>query len=115
MCFDKMKLCILFKKVNADFLANAKAGTSIELSKLVSTMTHKQVLKMFRNKVNIKFPLAINNRNRSRRNTNEINSRSSRSFRGRRDNRSTRWGHVGHRRPKRNTDDRLFIALANSK
>ena len=54
---DKMKMRILIKKVNADFLASAKAGINIELTRSVVTMTYDQALQAFCNLVNLKFPL----------------------------------------------------------
>ena len=77
-----MKLRILIKKVNTAFLANAKGGIGIELTRPIITMTYNQALYTFMNEVNTKFPLDIGGRNRSRRNVNEVNGRGSRGNRG---------------------------------
>ena len=68
MYSDEMKLRILCKNINADFLQNARAGINIELSKIPMTMTYAHALVTFRNEVNRKFPPDMtNNNNRSRR------------------------------------------------
>ena len=60
---DEMKLRTLIKKVNTDFLANVKAGISLELTRATITMTYNQALQTFRNEVNTKFPLELGGRN----------------------------------------------------
>ena len=96
-CFfsDEMKLRILIKKVNTDFLANAKAGIGIELTRPIITMTYNQALHTFKNEVNTKFLLDIGGRKRSRINVNGVNGRGSRDNRGGRGGRFDRNSSVG--------------------
>ena len=61
---DKMRLRILIKKINADFLANAKAGIGRELTRPTITMTYKHALQTFENEVNTKFLIDLGGRNR---------------------------------------------------
>ena len=49
---NKMKLRILLDKVNAKFLAHAKAGIGIELARMTTTMSYIQAISVFRNEVN---------------------------------------------------------------
>ena len=67
---EHMKLRILCKKINADFLGTAKATVQLELAKVPLTISYNEALTSFRNQVNLKFPpelSAQNNRNRTRR------------------------------------------------
>jgi len=66
---DNMKLRIVTKKVQADFLTSLKAGINIELTKTPITFTYAQALSAFRNEVNRKFPpeMASKNNTRARR------------------------------------------------
>ena len=52
---DEMKLRILVKKVNADFLQSVKAGIQIELTRVPLVMSYERALAAFRNEVNRKF------------------------------------------------------------
>ena len=107
-----MKLRILIKKINADILASTKAGSSIDLTRPVVTMTYKQALQVFRNEVNVKFPMDLDGKNRSRRNINETNQRGGRRGRGGRGGRGRGRGR-GH--PKRTRDDSTFITLTDGR
>ena len=71
---DEMKLRILCKKINADFLQSARAGINIELSKVPMTMTYTHALATFRNEVNRKFPPDMTNNNNRARRINEAGS-----------------------------------------
>jgi hypothetical protein len=53
---DDMKLRILCRKINADFLQSIRTSISIELTRIPVTMTYNQALTTFRNEVNRKFP-----------------------------------------------------------
>ena len=67
---EHMKLRILCRKVQADFLQNAKAAIQLDLARVPMTLTYDAALASFRNQVNLKFPpemSAANNRNRTRR------------------------------------------------
>ena len=72
-----MKLRVLIKKINADFLQNVKAAMSIELTRTPLMMTYEQALMTFRNEVNRKHPPEISNP-RSRR-INEVSGRGPRA------------------------------------
>ena len=69
---NEMKLRVLIKKINADFLSNAKAGIGIELTRPTVTMTYEQVL----------HPPELGGRIRHRRHINEMNGRSAARKRG---------------------------------
>ena len=47
---------MLAQKINVDFLQPIKSAIIVELSKLPVTMAYNQVLMIFRNEVNRKFP-----------------------------------------------------------
>jgi hypothetical protein len=68
---NEMKLRILCRKVNADFLAQTKAAISIEMTRLPVTLTYEQALSSFRNEVNRKFPPEMSN-NKTRRHINAV-------------------------------------------
>jgi hypothetical protein len=53
---DDMKLRILCRKINADFLQTIRTSIGIELTRTPVTMTYDQALTTFRNEVNRKFP-----------------------------------------------------------
>ena len=64
---NEMKLRILDKKVNADFLQSNKAAIKVELTRTPMTMTYELALAVFRDEVNSKFnvnPTASTNRAR---------------------------------------------------
>ena len=69
---NEMKLRILNEKVNADFLAAAKAGINMALTAVPMTMTYARALQTFRNEVIRKFPPQMTNVTRTRRNINEV-------------------------------------------
>ena len=75
-----MKLRILCKKINADFLQSARAGINIELSKVPMTMAYTHALATFRNEVNRKFPPDMTNNNNRARRINEAGSSQRNSF-----------------------------------
>ena len=67
---NQMKLRILCRKVNADFLQSAKAAIQLELAKTPMTMTYDNAMSSFRDQVNLKYPpelSTVSNRNRARR------------------------------------------------
>ena len=68
---NEMKLRILCRKVNADFLVQIKAAISIKMTRLPVTLTYEQALSSFRNKENRKFPPEMSN-NKTRRNINAV-------------------------------------------
>ena len=112
---DEMKLRILIKKVNTDFLANVKAGISIELTRATITMTYNQALQTFRNEVNTKFPLELGGRNRGRRHINELSQRGGRGGRGRGRFGGRGGGRGRGRGTKRTRNDSTFITLTDGK
>ena len=63
---NKMKLCILNRKILADFLAATKASINLELARDPITITYEQALAAFRNQVNQKFPPDISTGNNTR-------------------------------------------------
>ena len=71
---DQMKLRILLKKVNADFLQQTKAALKVEMTRIPMIMTYDMALANFRNTVNEKY---INNQSphRTQRNIQEITQR----------------------------------------
>ena len=64
---EEMKLRILTKKINADFLGHIKAAIMVEMTKTPVTMTFEQALANFRNEVNLKFPPEMSGNTRTRR------------------------------------------------
>ena len=64
---EEMKLRILTKKINADFLGHIKAAITLEMTKTPVTMTYEQALANFRNEVNAKFPPEMSSNARTRR------------------------------------------------
>ena len=111
---DEMKLRILIKKINADFLGSAKAGVNIELTRPNITMTYEQALQMFRNVVNVKFPPDMGGTKRPRRQINETSRRGGRGGRGGRGRGRARGGR-GRGGSKRTRDDSTFITLTDGK
>ena len=113
---DQMKLRILIKKINADFLSSAKAGIGIELTRTTVTMTYEQALQMFRDVVNLKFPPELGGK-RSRRHINEMSGRGGRNGRGGRGGQGGRGGRGGRGRGgnKRTRPDSTMITLTNGK
>ena len=69
---DEMKLRILVKKINADFLQSVKAGIQIELTRVPLVMTYERALAAFRNEVNRKF--STETPTKTRRSVKEANS-----------------------------------------
>ena len=53
---DEMKLRILCRKVNADFLEPTRQLINVDLTRTPVTMTFAQAVASFRNEVNRKFP-----------------------------------------------------------
>jgi hypothetical protein len=77
-----MKLCILCKKVNADFLGTAKSS-KIRMAEVPVTFTYEEALAVFRNEVNSKFPPELSsNTNRTRRQLQENGRQAGRGYRG---------------------------------
>ena len=70
---NEMRLCILCKKVNVDFLLHTKAAIMVEMTKTPMTMTYDQALANFRNQVNNKFSPELSS-NKVRRNINQAQS-----------------------------------------
>ena len=64
---EEMKLRILCRKVNADFLQNTRQIINVELTRTPMTMTYNQALTTFRNEVNSKFPPSLSATQRYRR------------------------------------------------
>ena len=64
---ESMKLRILTKKVNADFLATSKAAIMTQMTAIPMNMTYIQALATFRQEVNRKFPPSISSRRPTRR------------------------------------------------
>ena len=79
---NEMKLRILCRKVNADFLAQIKAAISIAMTRTPVTLTYEQALSSFRNEVNRKFPPEMSN-NKTRRQINQVNGGGRDNGRGR--------------------------------
>lgn len=70
---NEMKLRILCRKVNADFLQHSKAAIMVEMTKIPMTMTYDQALANFRNQVNNKFSPELSS-NKVRRSINQTQS-----------------------------------------
>ena len=64
---DEMKLRILCRKINADFLEPTRQLINVDLTRTPVTMTYAQALASFRNEVNRKFPPSMTTTERSRR------------------------------------------------
>ena len=64
---DEMKLRILCRKVDADFLQSTRQIINIDLTRTPVTMTYTQALASFRNEVNRKFPPDLTTTARARR------------------------------------------------
>ena len=79
---DEMKLRILCRKVNADFLDSTRQLVNLDLTRTPVTMTYAQALASFRNEVNRKFPPNISATERTRRMA-EIDSQYNRGRGGR--------------------------------
>ena len=60
---DQMKLCILYNKINADFLTQTKTSIQIELSRVPITKTYAHAKTIFRNQV--KFQITTNQKDLS--------------------------------------------------
>ena len=58
---DVMRLRMLLRKVQADFLSSQKASIDVELSKVPMTYTYSQALQCFREAVTKKFPPTLLN------------------------------------------------------
>lgn len=58
---DVMRLRMLLRKVQADFLSSQKASIDVELSKIPMTYTYSQALQCFREAVTKKFPPTLLN------------------------------------------------------
>ena len=67
MYSDEMKLRILCRKVDADFLQSTRQIINIDLTRTPVTMTYTQALASFRNEVNRKFPPDLTTTARARR------------------------------------------------
>ena len=70
---NEMKLHILCKKVNVDFLQHTKATIMVDMTKIPMIMTYDQALANFRNQVNNKFTPELSS-NKVRRNINQTQS-----------------------------------------
>ena len=64
---DEMKLRILCRKINADFLEATRQLINVDLTRTPVTMTFAQALASFRNEVNRKFPPSLTPTERTRR------------------------------------------------
>ena len=64
---DEMKLRILCRKINADFLEATRQLINVDLTRTPVTMTFAQALASFRNEVNRKFPPSLTPAERTRR------------------------------------------------
>ena len=72
---NAMKLRLLVKKIDADFLAQAKASVNLELSKVPIVLTYEEALATFRNQVSQKFPPNITPQPGRRRTINQVGTR----------------------------------------
>ena len=64
---EEMKLRILCRKVNADFLEATRQLINVDLTRTPVTITYAQALAAFRNEVNRKFPTHMTTTERTRR------------------------------------------------
>ena len=64
---EEMKLRLLCRKVNADFLEATRQLINVDLTRTPVTMTYAQALAAFRNEVNRKFPPHLSTTERTRR------------------------------------------------
>jgi hypothetical protein len=107
---DEMKLRILCRKVQADFLQQTRTTIQIDLTRDPVTMTYSQALTNFRNEVNRKFNPDMGGSNRSQRSMRRIQEMRRGGGRGRgrfgrfqgRGGRGGRFGRgfSGNRRPR---------------
>lgn len=72
---SNMKMRILLDKINVDFLSQTKTSVETELAKTLCTLSYDNALKLFRNKVNSKFPLQFNESGNGRRRIQAANLR----------------------------------------
>ena len=81
---NEMKLRILNRKINADFLNATKASINLELAKTTVNMRYDEALSAFRNQVNQKFPPEVSTGgNRRTRSINQTGSYANNGGRGR--------------------------------
>ena len=119
---NDMKLRILIRKVNADFLVQIKAAISIEMTRIPVTLTYEQALSSFRNEVNRKFPPEMSN-NKTRRHINAVDRGGRDGGRGRGGRFNGRGGRSGGGRSsggrgrgqQRSRQDSSFITLTDGK
>ena len=64
---NDMKLRILMGKIQADFLSQAKAALSIDMTRTPTTLTYETVIITFRNIANAKYPTNVSSNIRARR------------------------------------------------
>jgi hypothetical protein len=119
---NDMKLRILIRKLNADFLVQIKAAISIEMTRIPVTLTYEQALSSFRNEVNRKFPPEMSN-NKTRRHINAVDRGGRDAGRGRGGRFNGRGGRSGGGRSnggrgrgqKRARTDSNIITLTDGK
>lgn len=116
-----MKLRILTKKVNADFLQHIKAAISLEMTRTPMTLTYEQALANFRNEVNRKFAPELGGLARTRRTINETSRYNNRSGQNNRGGRGGGRGGGRHTSSggrngnnKRTRNDSTFITLTDN-
>jgi len=114
---DEMKLRILCRKVNADFLQHIRASIDIEINKPTVTMTYQQALANFRNEVNRRFPPDVSSKNnRTSRRISQVNGRGGRGRSGGRGRgRGAPGGRGNQNNNKRNRHDARFIVDTQGK
>ena len=72
---DNQKLCMLNRKINADFLQATKSSINLELARTFVNLSYEDALAAFRNKVNQKYPPELSTYNNIRpRRVNEVDS-----------------------------------------
>ena len=85
-----MKMRILLDKINVDFLSQTKTSVETELEKIPCQLNYSSALKLFRNKVNSKYPLQTTTQTSTRRRG--IQSANSRQYGGAKSGRSRSRG-----------------------
>jgi len=119
---NEMKLRILVRKVNADFLSSIKASIGIEMTMNPVTLTYERALASFRNAVNSKFPPNLGGRSSRRVAETDIHGGRGRGRgfggRGRHHGRGRSTGRGrgrGHHNGKRQRQDSSFITLTDGR
>ena len=110
---NEMKLRALLKKINADFLQQAKSSIQVDMTRIPMTMTYEIALANFRNSVNSKFSVAGNTPHKTRRAIQQVRGRG-RPVRGKRyEQRAPRGRGANRGAFTQKRTDKSFITLTD--